>query len=214
LDSATARLGESFYAFLPRTLAGQFHEAFCFERKRCGGRGLLANRVIQDVAVTMILFSATAFFAGAAGLIFFVAQGVVAILVLEMFNYIAHYGLVRRRIGNGRWERLDDRHSWNSSNVAANLLIFNMGRHSDHHRKPAASYENLQFVRAAPELPAGYAASILLALVPPLWRRVMDPRVLSLRIAACEDVGSSAPKPSNSRCLLRAGTDHDVAIVP
>ncbi len=178
-DSATARLGESFYAFLPRTLAGQVREAYAFESKRCRahGRSAIANRVVQDGLVVALLLVSIAVFFGMSGLAFFVVQSAVAILVLEMFNYIAHYGLVRRKTANGRWEPLDDRHSWNSSNVAANLLIFNMGRHAYHHRKPAAPYEGLQFVHAAPELPAGYAAGILLALIPPLWRRVMDPRV-------------------------------------
>jgi alkane 1-monooxygenase len=102
------------------------------------------------------------------------------VMVLELFNYIAHYGLVRSRDADGRLESLEDRHSWNSSNVLANSLIFNMGRHSHHHRQPAASYQNLK-VRPAPELPFGYAASILLALAPPLWRRTMDGRVLAWR---------------------------------
>lgn len=104
-----------------------------------------------------------------------------ASIVLEMFNYIAHYGLTRRKVSGTHWERLDDRHSWNSSNVVANLVIFNMGRHSFHHRQPATSYESLQFLEHAPELPFGYAASILLALVPMLWRKVMDPRVQRLQ---------------------------------
>jgi alkane 1-monooxygenase len=77
----------------------------------------------------------------------------------------------------GRLEPFGDRHSWNSSNVFANTIIFNMGRHSDHHRRPTAQYQDLHYMRAAPELPAGYAGSILLAMVPPLWRRVMDPAV-------------------------------------
>jgi len=178
LDSATARLGESFYAFLPRTIAGQFREALYFERKRVAGRryAVLLNRVVQDVVLMVFLFCAITLLSGWVGIAFFVIQSVVAIVVLEMFNYIAHYGLQRRRVSEKLWERLDDCHSWNSSNVIANLMIFNMGRHSFHHRKPAKSYEGLQFLRHAPELPFGYAASILLALVPPFWRQVMDPR--------------------------------------
>jgi alkane 1-monooxygenase len=176
-NSATALSGESFYAFFPRTVAGQFKEAYLFERMRYRVHqfSFFANRVVQDIVSMMFLIGVVGYFAGAAGLIFFIAQSAVAILVVEMFSYIAHYGLVRRKIGEGRWERLDDRHSWNSSNVAANLMIFNMGRHAYHHRKPAASYESLKIMPEAPELPAGYAASILLALVPPLWRRIMDP---------------------------------------
>jgi alkane 1-monooxygenase len=173
-DSATARLGEGFYAFLRRTLPGQFLEAWRFERTRCPGRAFLTSRIVTDVAIALLSFAAAAAIFGAKGVLFFALQSFVAIVVLELFNYIAHYGLLRRE-----GEKLADRHSWNSSNVLVNLLIFNMGRHSYHHSKPSISYQDLQYVRAAPELPAGYAGSILLALVPPLWKRVMDGRAKS-----------------------------------
>jgi alkane 1-monooxygenase len=182
-DSATARLGEGFYAFLLRTVPGQFREAWRFEAARCRDRAPFANRVIGDVAAIAIVVAAVFAFWGVAGAGFFLAQAAVGVVVLELFNYIAHYGLVRSDAG-GRAEPLVDRHSWNSSNVLVNRLIFNMGRHSWHHRKPAASYQTLQYLSAAPELPAGYAGSILLALVPPLWRRVMDARALALRVPA------------------------------
>jgi alkane 1-monooxygenase len=173
-DSATARLGEGFYHFLFRTVAGQFLEAWNFERRRHG------KRLLLDIALMAVLFGAIGFFAGPRALLFFIGQSAIAVMVLELFNYIAHYGLVRSRGADGRLESLEDRHSWNSSNVLANSLIFNMGRHSHHHRQPAASYQNLK-VRPAPELPFGYAASILLALAPPLWRRTMDGRALAWR---------------------------------
>lgn len=183
LDSATARLGEGFYAFLFRTLPGQFLEAWRFERLRCANGGI--SRVAVDVGVALGSLAAAAALWGAKGLLFFALQSFVAITVLELFNYIAHYGLKRVRDPSGRFEPLADRHSWNSSNVLVNLIIFNMGRHSYHHSKPSISYQDLQFVRAAPELPAGYAGSILLALVPPLWRRVMDGRA-SAHMAVAE----------------------------
>ena len=81
----------------------------------------------------------------------------------------------------GALEPFGDNHSWHSSNILANMLIFNMGRHSDHHRRQAISYEGLRYITRTPELPAGYAGSILLALVPPLWRRVTDPAVAAVR---------------------------------
>jgi alkane 1-monooxygenase len=179
-DSATARLGEGFYAFLLRTVPGQFAEAWKFERARVRKPSLFANRAGNDVAIALAIAAAVAVVSGARALAFFAAQSAVAIIVLELFNYIAHYGLIRRSDG-ARLEPLGDSHSWNSSNVLVNLLIFNMGRHSHHHRKPSASYQELQFVPTAPELPAGYAGSILLALVPPLWRRVMDGEVEKAR---------------------------------
>jgi alkane 1-monooxygenase len=184
-DSATARLGEGFYAFLVRTVSGQFLESWQFENARLK-QNVLANRAIRDLAITLLLCGAIVLVWGLAGLAFFLAQSVIAITVLELFNYIAHYGLTRRADFAGKLEPLADHHSWNSSNVLVNLLIFNMGRHSYHHRKPSASYQDLQFVRTAPELPAGYAGSILLALMPPLWRRVMDGRVLECRAEISE----------------------------
>ena len=180
-DSATARLGEGFYAFLIRTVSGQFRESWKFERARLNQKGYFANRAMFDLVVTLVICGAVLALWRWQGLVFFLAQSFVAITTLELFNYIAHYGLTRRADFSGKFEPLADHHSWNSSNVLVNLLIFNMGRHSYHHRKPSASYQDLQFVRTAPELPAGYAGSILLALVPPLWRRVMDDRVLEQR---------------------------------
>jgi alkane 1-monooxygenase len=173
-DSATARLGEGYYAFLLRTVAGQFGEAWRHEVLRSKGR-LLANRVAADLVLMVVLLAGLAALWGWRGVALFVGQSAVGVIVLELFNYIAHYGLERRA-----GEPFGDRHSWNSSNVLANTLIFNMGRHSDHHRRPTASYQELAYKDRAPELPAGYAGSILMALVPPLWRRVMDPAVAAL----------------------------------
>ncbi|HWD27522.1 MAG TPA: alkane 1-monooxygenase [Rhizomicrobium sp.] len=173
-DPASARLGEGFYAFLPRTVFAQFADAWSFETQRTHGR-LLANRIARDVAVLLTLYLAIAIVLGARSAVFFAVQSAIGIVVLELFNYIAHYGLARRPR-----EPFTAAHSWNSSNALANALIFNMGRHSWHHARPAASFESLRYVATAPELPAGYAGSILLALVPPLWRRVMDPAVQNL----------------------------------
>jgi alkane 1-monooxygenase len=183
-DPATARLGEGFYAFLIRTVAGQFADAWRIESRRAAARGLprLQHRIARDIAAMAVVYIAIAALTGWRGAALFAAQSAVGIVVLELFNYIAHYGLARAPRDRGH-EPFGDRHSWNSSNVLANTMIFNMGRHSYHHTRPAASYQSLAWVAQAPELPAGYAGSILLALVPPLWRRVMDPAVQRLHTA-------------------------------
>lgn len=179
-DSATARLGEGFYAFLIRTVSGQFREAWRHERLREKSRGFFANRMYGDLVLMALIFAVIAVLWGWRGVAFFAGESAVGVIVLELFNYIAHYGLARRIGAQGVAEPFDDRHSWNSSNILANTLIFNMGRHSDHHRRPSACYQDLSYKSRAPELPAGYAGSILMALVPPLWRRVMDPAVQNL----------------------------------
>jgi alkane 1-monooxygenase len=107
------------------------------------------------------------------------AQSAVGIIVLETFNYVAHYGL-KRDTGTSGYEPFGAAHSWNSSNGIANAFIFNMGHHSRHHAKPTAQYQTLEHDEQASELPLGYAASMLLAMIPPLWHQIMDPAVQRL----------------------------------
>jgi alkane 1-monooxygenase len=187
-DPATARRGEGAYRFIVRSVSGQVREAWAFEtaRLRRGGRRVFGpgNRVLLYFAIEALLGAGVAFL-GPRSLAFFVGQAVLAVALLEMFNYIAHYGLARRPLGGGL-ERLGPRHSWNSSRRMNNWSLFNMGRHSDHHRRPTQAYQRLEIEPDAPELPTGYAGAILLALTPPLWRKVMDPRV---------DVWMGAPAP-------------------
>lgn len=180
-DPATARLGEGFYRFFLRSVVGQYRDAWRIEQRRIALRHLppWRNRLIDDAVASVCIMVVIVLLTGWRGAALFLAQSVVAITVLELFNYIAHYGLVRRSGENGR-EPLGELHSWNSSNVLANSLIFNMGRHAHHHARPFAPYHTLRPEGQAPELPLGYAGSILLALVPPLWKQVMDPAVQRL----------------------------------
>lgn len=193
-DAATARLGESFYGFLLRTLPQQWREAWDFEARRCAKSDLspLQNRALRDALCLLALYGVLVC-ASPRGALFLLGESAVAIVVLELFNYIAHYGLTRdTRLDRSHSPPLGPEHSWNSSNAFSNLLIFNMGRHSDHHRKPAAAFPELAPVGGAPELPLGYAGSILLALVPPLWRRVMDTHVLAIRAKSVTSLASAA----------------------
>ena len=100
-----------------------------------------------------------------------------AIILLETVNYLEHYGLARRRNADGRYERTNHTHSWNSNYLLTNMLLFQLQRHSDHHEYPARRYQVLRHFDDSPQLPAGYATMMVLAWIPPLWRKVMDPRV-------------------------------------
>jgi alkane 1-monooxygenase len=183
-DPASARLGEGLYAFLVRSVAGQFREAWAFEaqRRRRLGRAVIGtgNRMIAYLTIEASFLLVLAVVSGRA-LAFVVAVGIVAVVLLESFNYVAHYGLSRRTEPDGRAERLAPQHSWNSDRRMNNAALFNMGRHSDHHRHTARPYERLEQLSGAAELPSGYAAALMTALVPPLWRRVMDPRAKAAR---------------------------------
>ena len=178
-DPASARLGEGLYAFLLRSIAGQLREAWQFEaeRRRRSGRAVLGlrNRMVGYAAIEGLLVTGVALVSVRA-LIFVVGVAIIAVMLLESFNYIAHYGLTRRIGADGRLERLAPHHSWNSGRRMNNAALFNMGRHSDHHRRVVRSYDELEPVAGCAVLPSGYAAALLTALLPPLWARVMNPR--------------------------------------
>jgi alkane 1-monooxygenase len=179
-DAASARRGEDAYRFILRAVAGQVREAWAFEVARLRRRDRralgLGNRMLAYAAIEIAIAAGFALI-GPRAFGLWLGQAVLAVVMLELFNYIAHYGLVRAAMPGGRVERLAARHSWNSTRRMNNAALLNMGRHSDHHRHPTRAYQGLEVMAGAPELPAGYAGAILLALVPPLWRRVMDPRV-------------------------------------
>lgn len=185
-DPASARMGESFYAYWPRTVLGSLRSAWDLERRRIGRHGRhpwrIGNDVVHALLMTVVLWSALLAWLGVGLLPYLVLQAVVGFTLLEAVNYLEHYGLLRQRVGadeRSRYERVEPRHSWNSSHVTTNVLLYHLQRHSDHHAHPTRRYQALRDVGQAPVLPTGYAGMILIAFVPALWRRVMDPRVLA-----------------------------------
>lgn len=183
MDPATARFGESFYRFLPRTLSGSLISAWHLEVDRLARRGRSAwspaNRMLRYGVTQIVLWAALLLIYGATGVAVFVGQAVVAFSLLEVINYIEHYGLTRREIAPGEYERIAPQHSWDSSYRVSNWMLINLARHSDHHCVASKRYQSLELLAPAPQLPAGYGAMFLLALIPPLWFRVMNPRVMA-----------------------------------
>ncbi|HUN77527.1 MAG TPA: alkane 1-monooxygenase [Solirubrobacteraceae bacterium] len=181
-DPASSRLGESFYVFLPRTVAGSLRSAWHLERERLGRSDRSpwrpANDILNAWAMTIVLFAVLAAVFGPVVLPYLLIQAVLGFCLLEVVNYLEHYGLLRQRREDGRYERTRPEHSWNSNNVASNVLLYHLQRHSDHHANPIRRYQALRHVEEAPQLPTGYAGMILLAAIPPLWRWVMDRRLL------------------------------------
>ena len=110
---------------------------------------------------------------------YLIIQAVIGFAMLETVNYVEHYGLLRQRLPNGRYEKCAPRHSWNSDRLVTNVFLFHLQRHSDHHANPSRRYQTLRSFDEAPQLPAGYATMIVCAMIPPLWRRVMDHGVLA-----------------------------------
>jgi alkane 1-monooxygenase len=187
-DPATARLGESFYRFLPRTLAGSLASAWHLEVERLARRGQTpwspANRMLRYAVVQLAVFLTIWWMFGGVGVALFAGQAALAFSILEVINYVEHYGLMRKEIAPGQYERIAPHHSWDSSHRVSNWMLINLARHSDHHCLAAKRYQSLELLPQAPHLPGGYGAMFLLALVPPLWFRVMNPRVEAA--AACQ----------------------------
>jgi len=182
-DPASARLGESFWAFLPRTVVGSLKSAWALEARRLGRKGNSplspSNEAIQAWTMTLLLFGVLLVLFGWSILPWLLIQAVFGFCLLEVVNYIEHYGLLRQQDAEGRHERCEPRHSWNSNNLTSNLLLYHLQRHSDHHANPMRRYQALRHCEDAPELPSGYGTMIVLAYLSPLWRRIMDPRVIA-----------------------------------
>jgi alkane 1-monooxygenase len=182
-DSSSARLGESVYAFVPRALWLNVRNAWRLEIARLRQRGRSPwswrNEMVGWTALWLLFVAWFAAFGGWPAALFFLGQGLVAAATLEVINYVEHYGLNRREISPGRYERVNHHHSWNAPQRYTNWLLFNLQRHSDHHETARRRYQVLLHHDDSPQLPAGYATMFVLALLPPLWRRVMDHRALA-----------------------------------
>ena len=166
-DPASARFGEGFWRFLPRTLAGSLIHAWRIDR---------AGVVFPWLATfALAALLGTAF--GPLAVAFFFGQSAMAVMLLEAVNYVEHYGLQRKRLADGRYERPDARHAWDAYERVSNCFLVHLQRHADHHLNPSRPYAALQPQPRSPQLPTGYAGMLPLALLPPLWFAVMNPRV-------------------------------------
>jgi alkane 1-monooxygenase len=182
-DPVTARYNEGFHRFFPRVLRQSWQSAFKAEADMLARRNLpwhdLKNPFFKYWALQGFMALLAVLIGGWIGLALFFWQAFVAIWQLELVNYIEHYGLTRKHLGGGKYEHVQPRHSWNAAHKASNWLLINLQRHSDHHYKPDRRFPLLQnYTEAdAPQLPYGYPVMTMAAMVPPVWRRVMNPRV-------------------------------------
>ncbi len=182
-DPASARFGESLWRFLPRSVGGGFRSAWKLERERLARTGASTwtyrNNILQAWSMSVVLFGAMLAVFGWQIAPYLAIQAVIGFSMLETVNYVEHYGLLRERLPDGRYEKCSPRHSWNSDRLVTNIFLFHLQRHSDHHANPGRRYQTLRSCDEAPQLPAGYSTMMVFAMIPPLWRRVMDHRVLA-----------------------------------
>lgn len=180
-DPATAKRDESFYMFLPRTIVGSYFSAWSIEISRLKRLGIdwlsWNNRMIYYTLMPIIFFALVYWIFGMLSFVFVVSQAVFAFCLLEMVNYLEHYGLTRQLIEQDIYERVSAVHSWESTCRMTNYFLFKLQRHADHHINPVRRYQALQHYEESPQLPTGYAGMILIALIPPLFKRLMNPRI-------------------------------------
>ncbi|KXT57289.1 alkane 1-monooxygenase [Gordonia sp. QH-12] len=181
-DPATSRFGESFWRFLPRSVFGSLKSAWELEATRLKrlGRPVLhpSNDVLNAWAMSIVLWGVLTAIFGWQILPFAALQAVYGFSLLESVNFLEHYGLLRQKNERGRYERCTPEHSWNSDHICTNIFLYHLQRHSDHHANPTRRYQTLRSFDGAPNLPSGYASMIALTYFPPVWRGVMDHRVL------------------------------------
>lgn len=182
IDPATARRGESSYVFVVRSIVMGWWHAFGMESERLHKLGRSAWNLSNATIAWLLIQTAWTLLAvvltsDPSVLIFILGQSAVAILLLELVNYVEHYGLQRRVLSLGVVERFGPAHAWESRFPASNFLLFKLQRHADHHLYPQRRYQLLGVHEQSPQLPAGYPLMVLAALVPPLWRRLIHPRL-------------------------------------
>lgn len=180
-DSSTAKLNEPVYTFWWRSIKAVFINSWNLEAKRLAERNRnpfhWQNRIFWQWTFQMIYLGAVFLYAGALALVSAFVIALISILILESINYIEHYGLVRKKTLDGRYENVSEHHSWNSDHDLGRIFLYELTRHPSHHLMAHEKYQNLDSIREAPQLPFGYPATLLMALVPPLWFSVMNKRV-------------------------------------
>jgi alkane 1-monooxygenase len=181
-DPASSKMGETFWEFLPRTVIGSFKSAIEIETRRLQRKGkgfwTTENELLQGWAMSAGLYATLVAVFGKKVIPFIAIQAVYGFSLLEVINYVEHYGLKREDLGNGKYARTMPEHSWNSNNIVTNLFLYQLQRHSDHHAYPTRSFQALRHFENAPQLPGGYASMILPAYIPSWWFKIMDQRVV------------------------------------
>jgi alkane 1-monooxygenase len=197
-------MGESIYRFVLREMPGAFRRAWQLETARLRQRGLAVwswhNQILQPALITLLLWGGLLLWLGIGLLPFLLVAAFWANFQLTSANYIEHYGLLRREISPGRYEPCQPHHSWNSNHMFSNWALFHLQRHSDHHAHPLRRYQSLRHFDKLPRLPSGYFGMFSVAYIPPLWRWVMDPRLLQ---AVGRDVARINFDPDQRPALIR-----------
>ena len=224
LDPASSDVGDNVWYFVPRCIILSFFEAWGIEAKILKSKGKatlsLDNRIIQAYAVTWTIAATYAHFFGTAALPFFFAQGFIAAWIVDNTNYIEHYGLRRKEVSPGVYERVGWLHAWDTPELLTNSLLFKIQRHPDHHTNAGRPYQILRTFPQAPTLPTGYAGMIALSWFPPLFHYVMNWRVELVKEqerefrATGKLLGQEYPFPDGAQAVYSFDSEADKLFIP
>ncbi|MEO0528680.1 MAG: alkane 1-monooxygenase [Bacteroidota bacterium] len=182
-DPATAKYNQSVYSFWFTSVIRQYIGAWKLQLKMLKGEDhsfiSLKNDMFWYTVFQLLYLTIVGFIFGKIGLLFALAAGTVGFLLLETVNYIEHYGLIRKKLPSGRYERVREIHSWNSNHVIGRIVLYELTRHSDHHYKSSKKYQILDYHDISPQMPFGYPTSMVMSFFPPLWFSVMNRRIPS-----------------------------------
>ena len=187
-DPATAKYNQHVYSFWLTSIFRQYYSAWRIQMRLLKNSNNVFASYQNDMLWYLVFEAAFLVLVfllfGMSGLLFMLLSAVTGILLLETVNYIEHYGLLRLKTSSGRYERLREIHSWNSNHVVGRIVLYELTRHSDHHYKTSKKYQILECHEQSPQMPFGYPTSMVLALIPPLWFKIMNKRVPSEMILA------------------------------
>jgi len=185
-DPASAARGQNFYAFLVRSIIGGLMGSFKLEQTRLSRKGIspwhFSNEMYGLMLLNALYLLVVFLLFGLGGVLIASCIAFLGVVLLESINYLEHYGLRRKKLASGRYEKVDLHHSWNSSHPLGRIFLYELTRHPDHHYKTTRPYQNLRHSDKAPQLPFGYPASMLMSLIPPLWFHVMDAQLDKLEL--------------------------------
>ena len=172
-EGTTPPLGQSVWGALVKNVPFTLRSAWRIERRRQLAKRLplIRNRYIQQWFLTGVIICIFAMVGGTWGLILFLAQAAFGIFTTEYVNYAQHYGLSREADAPARGSL-----SWNSNGFMTNAFTLNITRHVHHHLDAGVPYYDLEFIESMPLLPGGYLTLFFPAMIPPVWRRLMDAR--------------------------------------
>ena len=180
-DPSTAKYNQNLYAFWFQTVTGTYKKAWEIQKKlnAIDNRSFFSVKndmfwfTIIQISYLVLIYS----FYGFKGFLFVLFVGIVGFLLLETINYIEHYGLKRNLLASGRYERVSEKHSWNSNHILGRIILYELTRHSDHHFKSQKKYQILEYHDVSPQMPYGYPTSMVLSFFPPLWFAIMNKRI-------------------------------------